>query len=322
MTAVHVVVPDGIDDPARPSGGNTYDRHRLPRAQLARLVGARARRARRLAATGRGVVRRPRRRRRADPATTPSCCSTGSSPRRPPRCSCRRRAGCAWSCSCTCRWVTARRMTGPATPGRGNARSSRPPLPSSRPACGPGAGCWSSTRCPPTGCTSPSPAVDAAELATGTAGGGALLCVAAVTFDKGHDVLLDALATISDLSVALRVRGQPGPRPGVRGGSPSPLTGRRARRSRVLPRTADRSRSRPQLRRRGPDGAGVTCRDVRHGRHRGAGPWPAGPRGRGRRASRRPSVTAPTGPGRGCWSRPTTLRRSAPRSGHGSATPS
>jgi glycosyltransferase involved in cell wall biosynthesis len=26
MTAVHVVVPDGIDDPARPSGGNRYDR--------------------------------------------------------------------------------------------------------------------------------------------------------------------------------------------------------------------------------------------------------------------------------------------------------
>ena len=27
MRAVHVVVPDGVDDPARPSGGNTYDRH-------------------------------------------------------------------------------------------------------------------------------------------------------------------------------------------------------------------------------------------------------------------------------------------------------
>ena len=26
MTALHVVVPDGIDDPARPTGGNTYDR--------------------------------------------------------------------------------------------------------------------------------------------------------------------------------------------------------------------------------------------------------------------------------------------------------
>jgi glycosyltransferase involved in cell wall biosynthesis len=44
------------------------------------------------------------------------------------------------------------------------------------------------------------PAVDAAELARGTAVGGALLCVAAVTADKGHDVLLDALATTTDLS--------------------------------------------------------------------------------------------------------------------------
>ncbi len=35
MSRVHVVVPDGVDDPARPSGGNTYDR-RL-RAGLAAL---------------------------------------------------------------------------------------------------------------------------------------------------------------------------------------------------------------------------------------------------------------------------------------------
>ena len=33
VTAVHVVVPEGIDDPARPSGGNTYDRQRLSRAR-------------------------------------------------------------------------------------------------------------------------------------------------------------------------------------------------------------------------------------------------------------------------------------------------
>ena len=26
MTVLHLVVPDGVDDPARPSGGNTYDR--------------------------------------------------------------------------------------------------------------------------------------------------------------------------------------------------------------------------------------------------------------------------------------------------------
>jgi glycosyltransferase involved in cell wall biosynthesis len=44
------------------------------------------------------------------------------------------------------------------------------------------------------------PGVDAADLATGTAAGEALLCVAAVTPGKGHDVLLDALATMTDLS--------------------------------------------------------------------------------------------------------------------------
>jgi glycosyltransferase involved in cell wall biosynthesis len=44
------------------------------------------------------------------------------------------------------------------------------------------------------------PAVDPADLAAGSADGGALLCVAAVAFDKGHDVLLDALATVPDHS--------------------------------------------------------------------------------------------------------------------------
>jgi glycosyltransferase involved in cell wall biosynthesis len=44
------------------------------------------------------------------------------------------------------------------------------------------------------------PGVDAADLATGTAAGEALLCVAAVIPGKGHDVLLDALSTMTDLS--------------------------------------------------------------------------------------------------------------------------
>ena len=44
------------------------------------------------------------------------------------------------------------------------------------------------------------PGVEAAGLAPGTAAGDALLCVAAVTPDKGHDVLLEALATATDLS--------------------------------------------------------------------------------------------------------------------------
>jgi glycosyltransferase involved in cell wall biosynthesis len=44
------------------------------------------------------------------------------------------------------------------------------------------------------------PGVDAAGLARGSAAGDALLCVGAVTPAKGHDVLLDALATVADLS--------------------------------------------------------------------------------------------------------------------------
>jgi glycosyltransferase involved in cell wall biosynthesis len=43
------------------------------------------------------------------------------------------------------------------------------------------------------------PGVDAAGLAPGTDAGDALLCVAAVTPEKGHDVLLDALSTAKDL---------------------------------------------------------------------------------------------------------------------------
>jgi glycosyltransferase involved in cell wall biosynthesis len=43
------------------------------------------------------------------------------------------------------------------------------------------------------------PAVDPAALAGGTADGGALLCVAAITYDKGHDVLLEALESAAGL---------------------------------------------------------------------------------------------------------------------------
>jgi glycosyltransferase involved in cell wall biosynthesis len=44
------------------------------------------------------------------------------------------------------------------------------------------------------------PGADSAALAPGTADGGQLLCVAAVTAHKGHDVLLAALAAVPDLS--------------------------------------------------------------------------------------------------------------------------
>jgi glycosyltransferase involved in cell wall biosynthesis len=44
------------------------------------------------------------------------------------------------------------------------------------------------------------PGVDAADLAKGTLSGGQLLCVAAVTPVKGHDILVAALATLTDLA--------------------------------------------------------------------------------------------------------------------------
>jgi glycosyltransferase involved in cell wall biosynthesis len=44
------------------------------------------------------------------------------------------------------------------------------------------------------------PGVDAARLVPGSPAGDALLCVAALTPGKGHDLLLDALATMRDLS--------------------------------------------------------------------------------------------------------------------------
>ena len=43
------------------------------------------------------------------------------------------------------------------------------------------------------------PGVDAADPAPGTVAGGELLCVAAVTHHKGHDVLFAALTTLTDL---------------------------------------------------------------------------------------------------------------------------
>jgi glycosyltransferase involved in cell wall biosynthesis len=43
------------------------------------------------------------------------------------------------------------------------------------------------------------PGVEAADVVPGTRTGEALLCVAAVTSDKGHDVLLDALASMADV---------------------------------------------------------------------------------------------------------------------------
>lgn len=51
------------------------------------------------------------------------------------------------------------------------------------------------------------PGVDAASAAPGTTGGGSLLCVGAVTPHKGHDVLVAALAKLADVPWSCEVAG-------------------------------------------------------------------------------------------------------------------
>jgi glycosyltransferase involved in cell wall biosynthesis len=199
VTEVHVVVPDGIDDPGRPSGGNTYDRqlcrglsslgwavheHAVPgcwprpeEASIDALVDV----VQRIPADGvvlldglvastapEVLVPQARRLRMVVLVHMP----LGHRPAADVAEQVRTREGAVLSAAAavvtTSAWSRQRLLELYA-------------LPADR-------------------LHVAEPGVDAAELATGTPAGGALLCVAAVTFEKGHDVLLDALAETSDLS--------------------------------------------------------------------------------------------------------------------------
>ena len=243
--AVHVVVPDGIDDPARPSGGNVYDRRLCDGLDRARLVGARARgrraggRTRLPPTAGAGAGGSP-------PSRTARSCSSTAWSRPASRTSwCRTPArlrlvvlvhlplGAAASAS--------RRSRRRRSVGRSGRRCPRP-RPSSPPARGRGSGCWTPTACPPRRVHVAVPGVDGAPLAAGSDDGAALLCVAAVTPDKGHDVLLDALAATGDLAWRLTCVGSLDVDPGVRRAGGRAGQGRRARRPRHLHRPAHRRR--------------------------------------------------------------------------------
>jgi glycosyltransferase involved in cell wall biosynthesis len=196
VTTVHAVLPDGIDDPARPSGGNVYDRRvcdglaalgwpvhehavagfwdRPDATALAALAGV-------LAGVPDGavvlldgliasaapevLVPEARRLRLVVLVHMP----LGDRPRDEDA---RRREHAVLSAAAgvvtTSAWARARLLELYALPA-GAVHVAHP-------------------------------GADTAELTSGTATGGALLCVAAITFDKGHDLLLEALATISDLT--------------------------------------------------------------------------------------------------------------------------
>lgn len=196
MTEVHFVVPDGIDDPSRPSGGNVYDRHvsralaeigwpvhvhavpgswpqpdaaayaalgcvveRIPDGALALLDG--------LVASPAAEILVPQASRLRLVALVHMPLGQGTADG-----DTRTREGAVLSAAAsvvtTSAWSRRTLLELYPLPG-GHVHVAQP-------------------------------GVNGAPRAPGTTSGGALLCVAAVTPGKGHDVLLDALATMTDLS--------------------------------------------------------------------------------------------------------------------------
>ena len=199
MTEVHVIVPEGIDDPARPSGGNTYDR-RVCRG---------------LAALGWAVHEH------AVPGAWPRPGEAGHAAlaravRRIPDGAVVLLDGLIASAAPEALVPQARRLRQvvlvhmplghrPPDDEAGAVRArEREVLAAAAAVVTTSA--WTRRRLgelyalPADRVHVAEPGVDAAGLAPGTAAGDALLCVAAVTPDKGHDVLLDGLATATDLS--------------------------------------------------------------------------------------------------------------------------
>ena len=191
MTEVHVIVPEGIDDPARPSGGNTYDR----------------RVCRELAALGWAV------REQAVPA---GHAALARAVRRIPDGAVVLLDGLIACAAPEALVPHARRLRqvvlvhmplGHRPPdGEAGAVRAREREVLTAAAAVVTTSAWTRRRLeelyalPADRVHVARPGVDAARAAPGTAAGDALLCVAAVTPDKGHDVLLDGLATAADLS--------------------------------------------------------------------------------------------------------------------------
>ncbi len=188
--------------------------------------------------------------------------------------------------------------------GRHASACCPPPPRSSRPATGPAAGCSTGTRCDPAGCTSPSRALTGRRWRPEPQRGGELLCVAAVTPHKGHDVLLAALATVADLPWRCVCVGTLDRDPDFVERLVRQARADGIERSGALRRTAGRpTTSTPRTPPR-------TCWCWRRAPRRTAwwSPrrWPAGCRSSRRpsAACRRRSGRQPTAAGRACWSRP------------------
>ena len=260
------MVPDGIDDPRRPSGGNVYDRRALSRACRARLVGPRA------PVPGRWP--RPDAPARAAVAAALARVPYGSlvlvdglvasvvpevlkpqagrlrlvvllhMPRDEPREVAALSAASAIVATSewTRRWLSDHyALPGiPCTSCR--PASTQPKWPRVRRLAG---GCSASER---------------------------------VTPLKGHDLLLDALATVDDRAWHCICVGALDLDPEFVASPATAGRGQGPQRSGVLHRPAHGRRARPRVRRGGRSGAGLARGDLRHGRHRGACPRASGHR--------------------------------------------
>jgi glycosyltransferase involved in cell wall biosynthesis len=174
VTDVHVIVPEGIDDPTRPSGGNTYDRRVCDE----------------LAAFGWSVHRRvaldlPRQLARIPDGAVVLLDGLVASPTPHVLVPEARRL----------RQVVLVHMPLEDERERAVLEAAAAVITTSE---------WTRRRLEELYGLSEvhvaEPGVDQAALAPGSADGGALLCVAAVTRGKGHDVLLGGLATVTDFS--------------------------------------------------------------------------------------------------------------------------
>ena len=199
MTAVHVVVPDGIDDPARPSGGNTYDRY------ICRHLGSLGWSVREHAVPGSWPHR-----------DSDSLAALAGVMRRIPDHALALLDGLVASAAPEVVVPEARRLRLvmlvhmplghlPADHAAVDIRQREGKVLRAAAAVVTTSQ-WSRRRLqelyqlPPDRVHVAKPGVEAADVAPGTAAGDALLCVAAVTFEKGHDVLVDALQMMSDVS--------------------------------------------------------------------------------------------------------------------------
>ena len=306
-------LPDGIDDPARPSGGNIYDRRVCDGLARRRLDGARAPGAGALAAARR---RRPARRWPASLAALPDervvlvdgliasaapdvlvPGGRAAAARRPGAHAARRRS-------------TARRGRRARGAGRGRGRRHHQRL-------DPALAARALRRCDPARVHVAEPGVDAAPSRRAPPAGGELLCVAAVTPGKGHDLLLAALAGLATCPGAASASAASTATPASSSALRRP--GRRAAASRDRVDFVGPADRRTRWPRRTPPPTCSCCRPARPTAWSSPRRWPAGCRWSRRTSAAcpRPWAGCPTGAGPGCWCRPTTRRARPARCGAG-----